>query len=162
MWATGWKEQAFSFEVSIMYKNILVATDGSTIADSAVEHAVELAKRLGAKLTAVTVTEPFEAVAFTETLNVINPADYKRQCDEHAERLLGKVVKSAEAAGLSCELMHQDNHWPYAGIIDAAEKSGADFIVVGSHGRRGLEGLLLGSQAMKLLTHTKIPTLVVR
>ena len=145
-----------------MYKKILVASDGSTVAEAAVDHAVALAKALGAKLTAVTVTEPFEAVAFTDGLTVINAADYKKQCQEHAKRILDTVMQRADAAGVACEVMHQDNHWPYAGIIAAAEATGSDFIVVGSHGRRGLEGLLLGSQAMKLLTHTKIPTLVVR
>ncbi len=145
-----------------MYKKILVATDGSTVAEAAVDHAVALAKALGAKLTAVTVTEPFEAVAFTDGLNVINAADYKKQCQEHAKRILDTVVQRADAAGVACDVLHQDNHWPYAGIIAAAEASGTDFIVIGSHGRRGLEGFLLGSQATKLLTHTKIPTLVVR
>lgn len=145
-----------------MYKNIIVATDGSDIADNAVQHAVALAKALGAKLTAVTITEPFEAVAFTETMTVLDPAAYHKQCDEHARNVLSKVVKSAEAAGIACQTMHQAEHWPYAGIIAAAEKAKADLIIVGSHGRRGLEAMLLGSQAVKLLTHTKIPTLVVR
>ena len=59
-------------------------------------------------------------------------------------------------------MIHEQSRWPYEGIIEAAEKVGADLIVVGSHGRRGIEGLLIGSQATKLLTHTKIPALVVR
>jgi nucleotide-binding universal stress UspA family protein len=71
-------------------------------------------------------------------------------------------VTRAKAAGITCETVHKDNHRPYAGVIEAAEKSGVDLIMVGSHGRRGFEALLLGSQAVKLLTHTNIPTLVVR
>lgn len=145
-----------------MYSNILVATDGSDIADKAVEHAVTLAKSLSAKLTAVTVTEPFEAVAFTDNMAVINPSDYQARCEAHAQEILTKAVQHAKAAGLECGMLHQDSHWPYAGVIDAAEKTNADLIVIGSHGRRGLEGLLLGSQAVKLLTHSKTPTLVVR
>ncbi|MFY0611838.1 MAG: universal stress protein [Hyphomicrobiaceae bacterium] len=145
-----------------MYKHILVATDGSDIAERAVRHAATLAKSLNAKLTAVTVTEPFEAVAFTDNMSVINPTDYRMRCDAHAKEILAKAAHHAEAAGTPCETLHQDSHWPYAGVMDAAEKSGADLIVIGSHGRRGLEGLLLGSQAVKLLTHSKTPTLVVR
>ena len=145
-----------------MYSRILVATDGSDIADQAVQHAVTLAKSLSAKLTVVTVTEPYEAVAFTDNMAVINPSDYQASCEAHANNILAKATQHAEAAGLECETLHQDSHWPYAGVIDAAEKSDADLIVVGSHGRRGLEGLLLGSQAAKLLTHCKTPTLVVR
>jgi nucleotide-binding universal stress UspA family protein len=145
-----------------MYKNITIATDGSEIADKAVQHAIELAKGLGAKLTAVTVTEPYEAVAFTDTLSVTSSADYKKRCAAHAESVLSNVTNRARAADVSCDAVHQDNHWPYAGIIEAAENTNADLIIIGSHGRRGLEGLLLGSQAVKLLTHTKIPTLVVR
>ena len=72
------------------------------------------------------------------------------------------VTSAAEAAGIGCDVLHVQNRWPYEGIIEAAEKVGADLIVVGSHGRRGIEGLLMGSQATKLLTHTKIPALVVR
>ena len=59
-------------------------------------------------------------------------------------------------------MIYEQNRWPYEGIIEIAVKVGADLIVVGSHGRRGIEGLLLGSQAVKLLTHTKVPALVVR
>jgi len=145
-----------------MYKHIMVATDGSQIASNAVDHAIALAKAIGAKLTAVLVTEPYEAVAFTETLSVIDPSEYKKKCAQHANDVLSEVVRSAKAAGIACESIHQDNHWPYAGVIDAAEKAGADLIVIGSHGGRGFEALLLGSQAVKLLTHSKIPALVVR
>ena len=145
-----------------MYNKIIVATDGSEVAVRAVEHAVALAKGLGAELAAVTVTEPYENVAFTENMTVINPSDYNQSCKEHAAKILSKVVESASANGVSPTTFHRDNHWPYDGIIKAAEEFGADLIVMGSHGRRGLEGLLLGSQATKLLTHTNIPTLVVR
>lgn len=145
-----------------MYKHIMVATDGSEIATNAVDQAIALAKGLGAQLSAVMVTEPYEAVAFTETLGVVNSSEYKEKCDAHADKLLSDVTAKAKVAGVECNTIHQDNHWPYAGIIEAAEKSGADLIVVGSHGRRGVEAILVGSQAVKLLTHTKIPTLVVR
>jgi nucleotide-binding universal stress UspA family protein len=93
---------------------------------------------------------------------LILPDNYKKQCEESAAQILSVVTSTAETAGIKCNVIHEQNRWPYEGIIEAAEKVGADLIVVGSHGRRGIEGLLLGSQAIKLLTHTKIPALVVR
>jgi nucleotide-binding universal stress UspA family protein len=140
-----------------MYKHILIATDGSEIANKAMPHAIELAKPLGAKLSAVTVTEPYDAVVSAES-----HGDYNEQSEESAAEILSVVTSAAEAAGIECDALHQDNRWPYEGVIEAAEKVGADLIVVGSHGRRGIEGLLIGSQTTKLLTHSKIPALVVR
>jgi nucleotide-binding universal stress UspA family protein len=145
-----------------MYKHILIATDGSELANKAIPHAIELAKAFGATLSAVTVTEPYEAVVVTEARSVILPADYKKQHEAFAANILSVVTSAAEAAGIKCNALHQDNRLPYVGIIEAAEKVGADLIVLASHGRRGIAGLLLGSEATKLLTHTKVPTLVVR
>jgi nucleotide-binding universal stress UspA family protein len=110
----------------------------------------------------VTVTEPYESVVVVETMVLILPADYKKQCEENAKQILSVVTSAAQSAGIKCDVIHQENRWPYEGIIEAAEKVGADLIVIGSHGRRGIEGLLIGSQTTKLLTHTKIPALVVR
>ncbi len=145
-----------------MYTQILLATDGSDIAATATAQAIDLAKALGAKMTAVTVSEPYEAVGFTDSMGMVDPAEYKRRTAEYAREILAGVTETAKKAGIACDTIHQDSHWPYDGIIKAAEKCGADLIVMGSHGRRGLEGLLLGSQAMKLLTHTKIATLIIR
>ena len=93
---------------------------------------------------------------------MVLPADYSEQCEKSAAQILSVVTSAAEAAGIKCNVIHEQNRWPYEGIIEAAKKVGADLIVVGSHGRRGIEALLLGSEATKLLTHTKIPALVVR
>lgn len=146
----------------IMYKSIVVATDGSDIAKGATDHAIALAKLTGAKLTAVLVTEPYEAIAFTSTMHVIDPAVYREKSAAHAENVLSVVKSACGEQGVTCETVHTDNHYPYDGIIKTAEKCNADLIVIGSHGRRGLEGLLIGSEAFKVLTHSKIPTLVVR
>ena len=145
-----------------MYKHILIATDGSEIANKAMTHGVDLAKALGSKLSAVTVTEPYESVVVPEARGLVLPADYKKQCEEGATKILSVVTSAADTAGIKCDVIHEQNRWPYEGVIEAAEKTGADLIVIGSHGRRGIEGLLIGSQATKLLTHTKIAALVVR
>ena len=145
-----------------MYKNILIATDGSEFANKAIPHAIELTKALGATLSAVTVTEPYEAVAIPQASGLMLPAEYKKQCDEIATKTLSVVTSAAEAAGIKCNALHQDNRLPYVGIIEAADEVSADLIVLSSHGRRGIAGLLLGSEATKLLTHSKVPALVVR
>lgn len=140
-----------------MYKHIIVATDGSNIAGKAVSHGVDLAKALGSKLSAVTVTEPYDPVVANES-----HGDYNERSAEIAGDILSVVTSAAQAAGVECDDILVENRAPYEGVIEAAEKVGADLIVLGSHGRRGIEGLLIGSQANKLLTHTKIPALVVR
>jgi nucleotide-binding universal stress UspA family protein len=145
-----------------MYKHILIATDGSEIASKAMAQGIELAKEISATLSAVTVTEPYETVVVVDTIAIIFPADYNKQCEARANKILSVATSAAEAAGIGCDVLHVQNRWPYEGVIEAAEKVGADLIVVGSHGRRGIEGLLLGSQTTKLLTHTKVPALVVR
>jgi nucleotide-binding universal stress UspA family protein len=145
-----------------MYKHILVATDGSDLAQHAVESGLELAKTLGARVTALTVTMPWEAIAVGEMTVVSPPADYERRANAHAGDVLAKVRSSAEKYGLVFEGLHASHSQPFRAIIDAAEAKGCDLIVVGSHGRTGLERLFIGSQAAKLLTHSKIPVLVHR
>ena len=140
-----------------MYKHILIATDGSEIAGKAVSHGIDLAKAVEAKLSAVTVTEPYDPVVATES-----HGDYNERSAENAAEILSVVTSAADAAGVECAVVHEENRVPYEGVIEAAKKAGADLIVLGSHGRRGIEGLLIGSQANKLLTHTKIPALIVR
>jgi nucleotide-binding universal stress UspA family protein len=113
-------------------------------------------------LSALTVAEPYEAVVAPRVRDLVLPADYKKQHEEFAANILSAVTSAAEAAGIECDVIHEQNRLPYVGIIEAAEKVGADLIVLASHGRRGIAGLLLGSEATKLLTHTKIPAVVVR
>lgn len=145
-----------------MYKNIIVAVDGSKVSMKAFAHALDLAQNNKARLTAVTVSEPFEAVAFVGDVTVFPPGDYDEQTEKNAQALFAQTSAIASQKGVECATVHVRNRNPYDGIIHAADDITADLIVIGSHGRRGVEGLLLGSQAVKLLTHTKIPALVVR
>jgi len=140
-----------------MYKHILIATDGSDIANKAIPHAIAQARAFGAKLSAVTISEPYDAVIAAES-----HGDYNERSAENAAEILSFVTATAEGAGIECDAIHEQSRVPYEGIIAAAKNVDADLIVVGSHGRRGVEGLLLGSQASKLLTHSKTATLVVR
>ncbi len=95
-----------------MYKHILIATDGSEIANKAMPHAIELAKALGATLSAVTVTEPYDAIVVAEARSVVLPADYKKQCEESAAKVLSVVTSAADAAGIKCDALHRKSRWP--------------------------------------------------
>ena len=128
-----------------MYRNILIATDGSELSEKAVNHGIALAKRIGAKVTVLTVVQPLHT--FTA---------------EYAEKTLGAAARLAEAAGVECEGVHVKHDFPYRAIIDTAASKGCDLIVMASHGRHGISALVLGSETVKVLTHSKIPVLVHR
>jgi nucleotide-binding universal stress UspA family protein len=137
-----------------LFKNILVATDGSDLAAKAVEQGILFGKEIGAKITAVTVTEPF--------LPEHTPIEYKKHAEAYAEKVLGTVAAAAKSAGVGCETLHIEHEQVYQAIIDAASARGCDLIVMASHGRRGVSAVVLGSQTVKVLTHSKIPVLVYR
>jgi nucleotide-binding universal stress UspA family protein len=145
-----------------MYKNILICTDGSEVAQKGVTHGLNLAKALGARATAVFVTEPWAALAPSEVGMAFPLEEYEKGAAENAARVLGAVSDAAKAIGVACETKHIPDQFPAEGIIDAAGKVGADLIVMASHGRRGLTRLLIGSQANRVVIHSDIPVLIVR
>jgi nucleotide-binding universal stress UspA family protein len=145
-----------------MYKHLLVATDGSDLAIKAVEHALALARALHAKVSVTTVTEPWEAVVVTEASIVFPPADYDQAVAAQATQILTPVKELASAQHVICETVHVQNRQPGEGIVQTAEESGCDLIVMASHGRRGVSRLLLGSVANEVVTHSRVPVLIVR
>ncbi len=148
-----------------MYKHILIATDGSELAQKAVLQGLELARQLGAKATAVTVTEPWDALSMAALAErqLPNPvADYGERMSAQANRVLWWVREAARKHGQACMTMYVKDRHPAEGILEAAAAEGCDLIVMASHGRRGLSKLLLGSQAMKVATLSPVPVLVCR
>jgi nucleotide-binding universal stress UspA family protein len=148
-----------------MYKHILVATDGSELANRALTHAIDLATIHKAQLTVVTVTEPWSSfdLGHEVRMGAKNPiANFEAAAAAAAKRVLDGAEQTAKAKGVACELVHVQNRHPAEGIIEAAQEKGCDLIVMASHGRRGVERLLLGSQAYEVLTHSKVPALIVR
>lgn len=141
-----------------MYKHILIPTDGSDLSERAIEHGIALAKAIGARITALTVSEPFYISAFD--------ADFVKQYKKHvaalAARHLDRVRSAASASDVACELLCVEHERPYRVIIDTAKERGCDAIVMASHGRRGVSAVVLGSETVKVLTHSTIPVLVVR
>ncbi|HRN83730.1 MAG TPA: universal stress protein [Hyphomicrobium sp.] len=145
-----------------MYKHILIATDGSELAQKAVAQGLAIAKALDTKVTAINVSEPWVAVAPGEVAMAFPVKDYDESVTANANRVLSAVETEAKALGVSCDTLHVKDQFPAEGIIETAEKLGCDLIVMSSHGRRGLMRFLLGSQAIKVLTHSATPVLICR
>jgi len=147
-----------------LFKNILVPTDGSDLATNAVEQAIHFAKETGAKITAMTVTEPFPPHLGSVASNQLEyaPIEYIKHAEAYADTVLGAVSAAANSAGVACEVLHVEHGQIYQAIIDAADARKCDLIVMASHGRRGVSAVVLGSETVKVLTHSKIPVLVYR
>jgi nucleotide-binding universal stress UspA family protein len=145
-----------------MYSNILIPTDGSELAGKAVQHGIALAKRIGAKATVLTVVPPFQVLTTDTQMLEDTPAQYKARMQEHTEEVFGTGARAAQAAGVVYELIVVDHEHPYRAIIDTAESRSCDLIVMASHGRHGVAAIVLGSETIKVLTHSKIPVLVYR
>jgi nucleotide-binding universal stress UspA family protein len=143
----------------------MVATDGSRLSSKAVKTAVRLAKSVGAKLTAIYVMAPFEPPMYTEAAAYappITPQRYRELAEREARKALAAAEIEAQTAGIPCGTVATTNEHPWRGIVRSAQSRKCDIIVMASHGRRGLSGLLLGSETNKVLTHSKIPVLVCR
>ena len=145
-----------------MYTNILIPTDGSELADKAVQHGIALAQRIGAKVTALTVLPPFHVFTTNPKMIEDTPTQYKARMQAHAEKTLGAVAHEAQASGVPCETVHVEHEHPYQAIIDTAASRRCDLVVMASHGRHGISAVVLGSETVKVLTHSKIPVLVHR
>lgn len=145
-----------------MYRKILVPTDGTEFAESAIAHAVALAKQLKAEIVGVTSIPPLSVMAVDGVVVSQLPDDYQAWAKQTADQRLAAIKRAADAAGIGCELVQSDEEEPWDGIVKTAEAKGVDLIVMASHGRRGISALLLGSETQKVLTHSKIPVLVYR
>ncbi len=149
-----------------MYTHILVPTDGSPLSGNAAQHAIRLAKAFRARMTALHIvgnhlpalqSEAYHPWRFQAAMAEIEQAEA-----DQANKILQSVKQAAEQAGIDCDAIKVSAGVTYAGIIEQADKLQCDLIVMASHGRRGLQGLLLGSETVKVLTHSKIPVLVCR
>jgi nucleotide-binding universal stress UspA family protein len=146
-----------------MFKHILLATDGSTASEHAARLAVQLARAQGAKLTAVYVVDPYPYLGIGDT-NPMGLHAYLSSAREHAAAAHAKVTElSGESKpALPVELRLVENVAVLKGILDTADREGCDLIIAGSHGRSGLEGILIGSVASKLVSNSRIPVLIAR
>ena len=137
------------------------------MAHHAAKQGLALAKRLGAKVTVVTVTLPWDTY-FSRELAVLVPdvvipqTEYEQKRETIATEVMRRVWAEARSAGISAVTKHRCHRDPYQAIIDVAVENGCDLIVAGSHCDRGLAGGLPGSETMKIVTYTTSPVLVYR
>ena len=145
-----------------MHRHILIPTDGSELSQNAIDYGMALAKSVNAKVTVLTVSTPFHTFAVEPGLVTDTPEQYEKRMATLAAKYLNVAKEAALAAGVSCKTMHVEHDQPYLAIIETAAEKSCDLIVMASHGRRGVAAIVLGSETVKVLTHSTIPVLVVR
>lgn len=145
-----------------MYKHLLIATDGSELAQRAILQGCDLAKALGSKVTIVTVTEPWRMAAPAEVAVVYPTEEYEEAAAANASKILADASVAAISAGVSPATVHIKDEFPAEGIVQTAQERGCDLIVMASHGHRGLMELVLGSQAHRVVTTCTMSVLICR
>lgn len=149
-----------------MFKTILLPTDGSPLSAKAVDAAIRLARLAGARIVAFHVVEPYPLqgayAAEGSGIAALQPENFAERGREYAKCVLDGVAAAAAAAKVPCSTSYAISHSAAEAIVAQARQEGCDLIVMASHGRRGLKGLLLGSETQKVLTHSAIPVLVYR
>ncbi len=144
-----------------MFKHILIPTDGSEFAQRAVPVALEQARINGARVLAVSVIDLYPYIGAIEVMPT-GIEGWQEAIRAQAEAAVQAVADAASAAGVPCSTAVQEDTLAWRGMLAVAEREHIDLIVMSSHGRGGLTSALLGSQTARVLSHTKIPVLVVR
>jgi nucleotide-binding universal stress UspA family protein len=147
-----------------MFKHILIPTDGSDLSNRAVAAGIELAKKARAKVTGLFVAPPATPVIYGKFMPVgyMSPDEHAELIERTAKEYLGVIKKAAKQAGVTVECVTVTSDFPADEIVKAADERNVDLIFMASHGRRGVQALLLGSETQKVLTHTSRPVLVYR
>ena len=147
-----------------MFKHILVPTDGSALSTETAQRAISFAREAGARLTFFYAKPEYPVSFYGEgaLIDPTTPEKFAELADQQAKEILDRYVGLSNAANVPCNVLSSTSDIPYEAIIDAALSAGADLIFMASHGRRGISGMLLGSETQKVLTHSKIPVLVYR
>jgi nucleotide-binding universal stress UspA family protein len=145
-----------------MYKRILIPSDGSEASQRAILAGVEFAREVGAEVVGLTVTPEFHVLSTSSEMIEETPERYAAASEGRARRILADIDSAARQSGVPCRSEHAVDDDPYAAIVATAARLGCDLIVMASHGRHGLKGLLLGSETQKVLVHSTIPVLVHR
>ncbi len=143
-----------------MFKHILLPVDGSELSLRAVDTGLALAAKLGARVYAFHVVSPFPRLNYMVDIIQANQAFYVEEAIARADGYLKEVELRASAAGVPCESGHETGHRPFAAIMAAATSQHCDLIVMASHGWRGVDRLLLGSETQKVLVNCDVPVLV--
>lgn len=145
-----------------MYTHILFPTDGEAPSITAVDHCMRLAKAIGARVTILHVRAPFHIFSTRAQVLADTPAEYEEHSKERGRLCLEQAAAGARAHGVAHETVDLEHEHPYLAIIDTARERHCDLVAMASHGRSGIQALLIGSQTQKVLTHSHLPVLVFR
>lgn len=148
-----------------MYQHILAATDGSELADKAVEKSIRLAAAVQCRLTVAHIGVPYSPPVYAGDIvpaTLVSPEEHEQRVREAADRILGHARSQAKAAGVAVSVAFEYGESPHETLVALAMREGCDLIVMASHARVGLAALLFGSETQKVMTHTAIDMLVIR
>lgn len=145
-----------------MYKNLLIATDGSELAERGLDEGLGLAKALGAKVSVLSVVVPLTGLALEAMVQGGAFDDYQAEVERNLAERRAAAEAKARAMGVTMDFFSASSESPAEAIMAAAESRGCDLIVMTSHGRGEIGQLVLGSKTAQVLAHCKLPVLVVR
>jgi nucleotide-binding universal stress UspA family protein len=148
----------------IMYKRILVPSDGSDLSFAAIQAAMRLANSIGAEIVAINIMPTLGQLVFPEygAYELVSAEEFEKETADEARSILAVAEEEAASLKVQCKTVAKRDSDVFRAIIDAANEYECDLILMASHGRRGVMGLLLGSETTKVLTHSRIPVLIYR
>jgi nucleotide-binding universal stress UspA family protein len=145
-----------------MFKQILLPTDGSDLSERAVLAGISFAKDLGAQVVGLTVVPDFHTFTANTEMLEDTKEEFVAATAQRAAKYLSFVSEASRSAGVACAVVQVTSDDPYEAILQTAKERKCDLIIMASHGRKGIKGVLLGSETQKVLVHSDIPVLVYR
>jgi len=145
-----------------MFKQILLPTDGSELSERAVLAGISFAKELGAQVVGLTVMPEFHTFTYNVEMLEDTQEEFTAASEQRAIKHLTFISDAARSAGVGCTIVKVRSDNPYEAILATAKERKCDLIIMASHGRRGIKGVLMGSETQKVLVHSDIPVLVYR
>lgn len=145
-----------------MFKHILLPTDGSPASEAAIPKVMALAKSEDAFVTAVYVMPEFHVFTYRTDMLEDTKEQFVNDSRMHAAQYLNSAETAAAAAGVRCNTVTLTADHPFEAILRLAAEDHCDLIAMASHGRKGLKGILLGSETQKVLMHSTLPVLIYR
>ncbi len=145
-----------------MFRKLLIPTDGSTLSEKSSQAALDFAAATGASVVGLSVAQLYPFMLMQEAGSMVDLSVYEDVQDRTAQKHINNLEEQAKAANVRCEVLTSRAVHPYEEIIATATAKQCDLIWMASHGRKGLDKLLLGSETQRVLSHTAIPVLVYR
>ncbi|MGE8627867.1 universal stress protein [Achromobacter denitrificans] len=145
-----------------MYKHLLIAVDGSLLSESAFKRALVFAKEMGATVTLLRAIPEDHLLIYQAEMLGTTQTQHTDQARKNAQSYLDGLETEARHALVPCNAIITVNDHPHEAIVETAQSQGCDLIIMGSHGRHGMTGFLLGSETQRVLAHTRLPVLVFR